>query len=58
MYVGGDERLLVQFNLSLGSIDLHPLSWLLRRPPAQDSRYNQAGGKNGDEGIDVGGGDG
>ena len=58
MYVGGDERLLVQFNLSLGAIDLNPLSCLLRRPQAEDSRYNQAGGKNGDEGIDVRGGDG
>lgn len=35
---------------------LIPLFCLLRRPPAEDSRYNQAGGKNGDEGVDVGGG--
>ncbi|WP_366034739.1 hypothetical protein [Microcoleus sp. PH2017_13_LAR_U_A] len=30
------------------TIALHLLSWLLRRPPAEDSSYDQAGGKDGD----------
>ncbi len=58
MYIAGMKGSWLNLTCLWARSPLIPLSCLLRRPQAEDSRYNQAGGKNGDEGVDVRGGDG